>query len=358
MRRFAHIAPALMAVALLAACSKAAAPAEEDARPVRTLRVGIASDAVGASYSGEIRARREAALGFMVGGRIQHRAIEIGDTVAKGDVLFRLDPTDAALNANASRSQVASARSQFEQAKSDYARFSQLSKMQYVSRAELDKARMSLQTAEAALRAAEANNGVTANQAAYTTLRATASGVVTSLEAEAGQVVNAGQVVARIAEAGEREMIVSVAESRVDELRNARALSIELWADPRHRYVGKLRELAPDADAVTRTYSAKVTLLNPDDAVRLGMTAKLRVALPSHGAMRRLPLTAIIDHGSPHVWVVDPETSTVALRKVKLVEAQDDGVLVSGGLKDGEVVVTAGVHLLHTGQKVRPEAAS
>jgi membrane fusion protein, multidrug efflux system len=350
--------PSLLAVSLLAACSQAAPPADEDIRPVRAKRVGANADAMAATYSGEIRARREAALGFMVSGRIQKRAVEIGDTVAVGTVLFRLDPADAALNANASRSQVESARSQYEQARADYARFSQLSAAQYVSRSELDKMRLSLSTAQSALRAAEANHGVAANQSGYTTLRSTVVGVVTSLEAEAGNVVSPGQVVVRIAERGERELTVSVPESRVDELRGARALSVELWADPRHRYAGRLRELSPDADTVTRTYVAKISVLGADDAVRLGMTAKLHVALPTAGTMRRLPLTAIRDtDGTPHVWVVDPKTSRVAMRRVELAQAQRDGVLVHRGLRDGELVVTAGVNLLHEGQKVKMDLA-
>jgi len=234
MFRPTHLVPAVLALSLLAGCARQATPAE-DVRPVRAVRIGAPGETVGALYSGEIRARREAALGFMVSGRIQQRMVEVGDTVAPGTVLFRLDPTDAMLNANASRSQVASARSQYEQARGDYQRFMKLADAQYVSRSELDKAKMNLRTAQEALRAAEANNGVVANQAGYTTLRATAAGVVTSIEGEAGQVVSPGQVVARIAERGERELIVSVAESRVDELRKARALAVELWADPSHR---------------------------------------------------------------------------------------------------------------------------
>ncbi|BCT91316.1 multidrug transporter [Lysobacter helvus] len=353
MSRSALLVPAALAVCLLGACNDAPQTAEA-ARPVRVLRVGAQADAVGATYSGEISARRDAALGFLVGGRIQQRLVEVGDTVAAGTPLFRLDPTDATLNANASRSQVASARSQYEQAKADYARYSQLAGAQYVSRSELDKARMSLQTAQEALRAAQASYGVVANQATYTTLRATTAGVVTSLEAEAGQVVSAGQVVVRIAERGERELVVSVPESRVDELRNARALTVDLWADPRHRYTGRLRELAPDADAVTRTYTAKISVLGADDALRLGMTAKLHVALPVNGTLRRVPLTAIYDpRGKPHVWIVDEKTSRVRLQPVDLAQAQNDGVLVRSGLRDGQVVVTAGVNLLHAGQKVQ-----
>jgi RND family efflux transporter MFP subunit len=355
MLRSANLVSVAFALSLLAGCASDATPGEV-VRPVRAMRVGNASDTIGATYSGEIRARREAALGFMVSGRIQQRMVEVGDTVAPGTVLFRLDPTDAVLNANASRSQVASARSQYEQARGDYERFAKLADSQYVSRSELDKARMSLRTAQEALRAAEANSGVVANQAGYTTLRATKAGVITSIEAEAGQVVSPGQVVVRIAERGERELIVSVAESRVEELRNAKQLAVELWADPRHRYEGRLRELAPDADAVTRTYTAKITVVGADDAVRLGMTAKLHVALPSVGTLRRLPLTAIYDpDGTPNVWVIDPKTSRVRLRPVVLSQAQNDGVLVGRGLRDGELVVTAGVHMLHDGQKVNAD---
>ena len=291
-------------------------------------------------------------------GRIQQRAIEVGDTVAKGTLLFRLDPTDAALNANASRSQVASARSQYEQAKNDYARFSQLSSTQYVSRAELDKARMSLQTAQEALRAAQANNGVVANQANYTTLRSTVAGVVTSLEAEAGQVVSAGQVVARIAERGERELIVSIPESRVDELRTARALTVELWADPRHRYTGSLRELAPDADAVTRTYSAKVSVVGADDRSAPGHDRE--TACRAAGQRRAAPPAADRDLRSAR------QAARVDRRSEDLARAP-----ASGGALAGEerrrarqprparrrIVVTAGVNLLHAGQKV-PDCAT
>jgi RND family efflux transporter MFP subunit len=216
-----------------------------------------------------------------------------------------------------------------------------------------------METARESLRAAQATYGVTANQASYTTLRATTSGVVTSITAEAGNVVAAGQVVVRIAERGEREIVISIPEARVDELRKARSLSIELWAVPGRFYNGRLRELAPDTDAVTRTYSARISIPDADDKVGLGMTGKLRVTLNGDASMRRLPLTALYDvDGEPKVWVVDASTSRVQLRKVNVAQAQRDSVLISRGLRDGELVVTAGANLLHAGQKVRPVDAS
>lgn len=343
----------LAGLSALSACSRNDGPTE-DVRPVRTERVAAHAGGISATYTGQVSARREAVLGFMVSGRIQNRRVEVGDIVEVGTPLFQLDPSDAALNANAQRSQVESARSQLRQAEGDYRRYAELSKAHYVSRADVDKMRMSMETAQQALRAAEANYGVAANQSGYTMLRSTTAGVVTSIDAEAGQVVQAGQIVIHIAEHGEREIVVSVPESRVDELRNARSLGIELWADPKHRYVGRLREMAPDTDSVTRTYSAKVTIVGADASVRLGMTGKVLVALAAQNGVRRLPLTAIYDAGGkPQVWVVDPKTSRVNTREVTLAQAQKDGVLVSAGLRDGDIVVTAGVNLLHAGQKVR-----
>ena len=170
---------------------------------------------------------------------------------------------------------------------------------------------------------------------------------------EVGKVVQAGQVVIHIAEHGERELVVSIPESRVDELRNARALDISLWAADKH-YVGRLRELAPDTDSITRTYAARISVLEPDAALRLGMTARLSVDLNLADGLRKLPLTAIYDpDGKPRVWVVDPKTSRVAPRTITLTQMQKNAALVSAGLNDRDVVVTAGVNLLHDGQRVR-----
>lgn len=357
MNRIIACSPALLLGAcLLTACSQPPVP-QEDARLVRTVRVASQDSALSATYSGEVSARREASLGFMVGGRIQKRLIEVGDVVRPGMPLFQLDPSDAVLNANASRTSVETARSQLAQAQSDYKRYAELVTMKYVSRADLEKAELTLRTAQQSLRSAEANYGVAANQASYTVLRAQVAGVVVALEAEAGQVVEAGRPVVRIAEQGEREVVVNIPESRVEELRLAPALRIELWANPQHPYIGRLRELAPDTDSVTRTYSARISIVDADAQVRLGMTAKVMVSLPPSSGLRRLPLTAIYDSdGRPGVWVVDPQTQRVSRRAVTLQQAQKQSVLVSAGLRDGDIVVTAGVNLLHEGQRVRTAA--
>jgi RND family efflux transporter MFP subunit len=171
---------------------------------------------------------------------------------------------------------------------------------------------------------------------------------------EVGQVVGAGQVVLTIAADGEREVVISIPEARVAELRKAKSMTVSLWANPGKPYGGKLRELAPDTDEVTRTYEAKVTVLDPDASLLLGMTASVRVPDVQGSTAVRLPMTAVYDNkGKPLVWVVDPQTSQVAQRFVTLAAAEKDTILIAEGLKDGEIVVTAGVHMLHEGQKVK-----
>jgi RND family efflux transporter MFP subunit len=345
-------------LALLAGCHQQAV-SEESVRPVRIARVAAPPAATIAVYSGEVRARRETVLGFQVGGRVQQRLVEVGQLVKAGTPLLRLDPADAALNANASRSQLDSARSQYRQAQLDFQRYEALAAKAYVSRYEYERAKLSRDTAAETYRSAEANWKLAANQSDYTVLRAPVGGVVTSIEVEAGQVVPSGQVVVRIAQDGERELVVSVPEGRIDELRRARSLQVELWADSARQYSGRVRELAPDIDPVTRTYDARISILDADAAVRLGMTGKVSLQLPQDAALRKLPLTAIYDgDGATSVWVLDPAESRAHLRRVRLASAQRDGVLVRAGLRDGELVITAGANLLHDGQKVRPMAAA
>ncbi len=326
----------------------------EDVRPVRTLTVGAPVNTTGATYSGEIKARREDALGFQIAGRIQQRLVEVDDNVAAGAPLMRLDPIDATLSAQAALAQVDSAHARFAQLKAELARNQALAEKNFVGKSQLEKAQLDLDTAEQSLNAARANYHVAANQAGYTSLTASAEGVVTAIDVEVGRVVQAGQVVIHIAEHGERELVVSIPESRVDELRNARGLSIELWADSSKHYGGRLRELAPDTDSITRTYAARISVLEPDAAVRLGMTARLTVDLATPEGFHKLPLTAIYDSdGAPRVWILDPKTSRVAQRAVTLAQLQKNAALVSAGLSDQDVVVTAGVNLLHDGQRVR-----
>lgn len=328
----------MLATALLAACSKEPPPPAPP-KLVRTLVVGAADAATARSYSGEVRARYETPLGFRVGGKITARLVDAGARVKAGQPLARLDAADAAL-------QAAQAEANRALAEADARRFRDLRARNFVSQAALD-------AKETALKAADAQAGLARNQSAYTTLTADHDGVVAAVLAEPGQVVTSGQPVLRVARDGEREVAIALPEGEVAGLAPGAQAEIGLWSAGGKTYRGRLRELAPAADAATRTYAARVTVLDPDAALALGMTASVRFAAPAAPKTPIVPLAALYQQdGEPAVWLVGADQS-VTLRKVRVAAYTDVGAAVAEGLSPGERIVAAGVHKLSAGEKVR-----
>jgi membrane fusion protein, multidrug efflux system len=343
------------AVAAVTACSRKEPPPPAP-RAVIAQVVG-AKPAEGANvYSGEVRARHENDLAFRVGGKVVARYVDVGATVKRGAELARLDPQDAQLNVESARSQLAAAEADHALAQAELARYRDLYAKQYVSKAVLDARENTFNTTKARLEQARAQAQVARNQSSYTTLVAEADGVITAVNVEAGQVVSAGQAVLRVARPEEKEVAINVPETRLRDLRDGNQVTVALWAAPDKPYVGRVREVAPNADPATRTFMAKITILDPDIAVKLGMTANVLLGDRAGGGAEviTLPLTAVTQvDGKPAVWVVDPQTSTVNLRPVAIGAYREDGVTVRDGLRAGEVVVTAGVHKLLPGETVR-----
>jgi membrane fusion protein, multidrug efflux system len=348
-----------IAAILLTACGQPKAPLEEAPRPVRTMVAGSSTTDLASSYSGEVHARYESKLAFRGPGKVIERLVEVGSHVKRGQTLLRLDTAQETLQVTSADADMEAARSRVAKLRLDIDRMEKLFARKFASQAELDALRQASAEAEAGLKAAQARQAFNANQRSFAELKSERDGVVTALATEIGQVVGAGQPVVTVAGDGEREVLVSVPESRVDELRLAKSIQITVWALPGKRYGGVLRELAPDTDSVTRTYMARITVSDADATLRLGMTASVNLIDAAPGNAIRLPLTAIYDKsGQALVWVLDPKTSQVSTRKVVLGSAQNDSVWVKEGLIGGEIVVTAGVHMLAEGQKVLVAAAN
>ncbi len=340
-------------VATLVACAKQEVEAPAP-RQVIAQVVGAKPSASANVYSGEVRARYENDLAFRVAGKVVARFVDVGATVRKGESLARLDPQDAQLGVESARSQLAGAEADHELAKAELKRYRDLYAKNFVSQAVLDARETTFNTTKARLEQAHAQLATARNQSSYTTLVAEADGVITAVNVEAGQVVSAGQAVMRFARPEEKEVAISVPESRLGELREAGKILIAVWAAPDRPYLGRVREIAPNADPATRTFAAKISFVAPDAAVKLGMTANVALGERTAGEVITLPLTALAQvEGKPSVWVVDPHTSTINLRPVAIGAYREDGVVVRDGLRVGEVVVTAGVHKLLTGETVR-----
>jgi multidrug efflux system membrane fusion protein len=338
-------------------CRKTAAPVAE-ARPVETIQIALTPDDQESSYTGDVRARWESALGFRVPGKVVSRLVDVGAKVTKGQLLAKLDPEDQRLGAEAARQQLVAARSDFEQAKADLSRYKDLFSKGFISAAEYDRRKWTYDTAAARLEQSTAQLELNRNQTAYTQLHSDIDGVVTAVQAEVGQVVTPGQSVVKVARLDQKEVAVNVPENRLTELKAANDVDITLWATPGKIYQGHIREVSPSADNVTRTYTVKVAVVDPDAAVQLGMTASVFLKRNGpHARVARLPLTALFQSGNqPAVWVIDPKTNQVALKPVQIGRYTQDYVTVVSGLNEGDRVVRAGVHKLNPGETVRPLA--
>lgn len=343
----------LGALIAIAACDKKQESAPQP-RLVNVVRVSVDAADGDVAYSGEVRARYETNLSFRVAGKIVARNVEVGSTVRAGAVLARLDPEDQQLNTRSAQSQLEAAKSEFEQTRAELERYTDLLKKNFISQAEYDRRLNAYNVAKARLEQAEAQLSVSKNQAGYTELVADHGGVVTAILAEVGQVVAAGQTVMKLARTDEKEVVISIPENRLAELNAARDISTTLWADPSKTYRGRLREVSPSADPVTRTYAARISILDANPAVSLGMTANVYLKGIQRGATMLLPATALFqDDGKAAVWVVDPGSSQVKLVPVEIGGYLEDKVAILSGLKPGDIVVRAGVHKLFAGEKVR-----
>jgi len=340
-------------IVLLSGCGKAPEPKPEEIRPVRVIRIGEQSVTRSAEFAGDVRARHEARLSFRVAGKITERLVEVGSVVKAGQPLARLDPSDLALAAASARAQVASIESERDLAAADLGRFRELREKNFISQAEFDRRASALATAEARLDAVRAQQRQASNQAAYTALVADGAGVIVAIEAEAGQVVAAGQTVMRLARSGEKEIAFAVPESRRELVERATGFAVTLNAVPGKSWKATLRELSPAADPATRTYAARATLLDGGGDVELGMSARIAASANGGGTRIELPIAALHSRGdTPQVLVVNADSST-RLQPVKTAGLAGERVIVESGLKAGDVVVAAGAALLRPGQKVR-----
>ena len=343
----------------LAGCARKEAAVE----PVRAVRTQVvASQNAGGTleYAGEVKARVESRLSFRVGGKMLKRSVDMGDVVKAGQVLAQLDPQDLRLGQDAARAGTAAAQANFAQTEADYRRYKDLRDQGFISSADLERREMALKTARAQLDQARAQASVQGNQAGYAALLADSSGVITGVEVEPGMVVAAGAPIVRLAHDGPRDVVFSVPEDKVDLVRTLAAgpgrLKVRLWGAGGEARPAVVREISAAADPSTRTFLVKADIgdMAAGSSVRLGQTASVLLELPQVGGITRLPLSALKEEqGRTTVWLVDPASMTVRSQPVQVAGADGNDAVISAGLAPGQVVVTAGVHVLNPGQKVR-----
>lgn len=329
-----------------------AKPAAANIPLVRTKLIGSADKSAAYTYAGEVRGRYESQLAFQVGGKVSKRFVDVGMAVQAGDILMRIDPKDVNEVIHSNSAQLAAAQARQKLAERNLARYQQLYAQAAVSRSELDDYQNAYDVASAEIRQATAQYEQGSNQLGYTQLVAERSGVVSYIGAETGQVVSAGETVLTLVYDGEREVEIHVPENRLKELKEQPECEVTFWALPEARVEGRVREIAPMANALTRTYQVRISLVNPPPEVNLGMTAAVKLKQGAHSSVPTIPLTALYQTGNqPCVWVV--QDNWVTLRVVEVGLQDNDSVQILSGLQDGEVIVTAGVHKLQEKQQIQ-----
>ena len=341
----------LLALALLGGCDKPQPAAE--IRPVRTVTAVAGSDGELVSLTGHIRAQKEVNLAFRIDGRMIKRHVEVGQVVRPNDLIAELDPVPQRDALHQAQAKLAAAEATFHEASNNVERKRTLTGQGWSTKTDYDAAERTFNTAKAQLDVAKAQLHEAEDHFSYSELRADAPGVVISRSAEAGEVVKAGQTIVTIAQDGGTDAVFDVPATLMRQISPEVVVTVSLTDDPRIRTIGRVRETAPQADPTTRSFRVKVALDEMPEDMRLGATVfgQARM-LGSQGI--ELPATALtmVDNKQA-VWVVDPKSLQVSLRTVELDRHGSSSVVVSQGIEPGELVVTAGVHALRRGQKVR-----
>ena len=344
----------ICAVATLSACTRKE-PAPEPIRAVRTMTVSSASTGGTHEYAAEVKARTEVRLSFRVAGKITGRAVEVGQRVRPGQLMAQLDPVDLKLGQDSANAALRAAQASHELAQAEFKRYKDLRDQGFISAVELERRETTLLAQRAQWDQARAQANVQGNLASYAQLLAPTAGLVTGVDAEAGSVVATGASVVRLALDGPRDAVFSIPEDAVLGMRALQgkpgSLRARAWGASAETPL-TVREVGAAADPTTRTFLVKADM--GSSTLQLGQTVTVLIDLPRRDAAARLPLAAVMQQqGQTAVWVLDKASMTVKVQPVTVAGADGNAVIIASGLSPGQTVVTAGVHLLSPGQKVK-----
>ena len=345
-----------LTAALLLGCSEKKPP--EPVRPALYIVVQPQlADQLG-RFAGNIEARYESTLGFRVPGRIVRRYYDVGAVVSKGDILANLDPTDQQNQLRSAQGDLAKVQAQLINARANARRQQELFDRGVGAQAQLDTAQADLKTTLASMQQAQAAVNQAQDQLSYCNLRADHDAVITQWHAEAGQVVSIGQEVVTLARPEIKEAVIDLPGPLAEALPKGIEFLVAGQLDPNINTHAHVREIAPQADSATRTRRTRLTLDQTPAAFRLGSSVSVTVSSPTAEHFQ-LPLTALQEvDGHSRVWIIDSTTQTVSPRDVSVLRRDARNVLLSGGIKTGDKVVSAGVYSLTPGQKVRLDKES
>ncbi len=344
---------ALIAFLTLSGCGGREEDEASAPRPVRAETIAKGKFGEIVELTGSIQPENEVALSFRVGGRIIERLVGTGDVVKPGQLLARLDPQNEQNALRSAQARLTAAQGRLREARNIFAREQALLARRYTTKTRFDQAQTAVETAQSDIEDATAQLKIAQDRLGYTELKTDDAGTIVARGAERGEVIQAGQLIFRLARQGGWDAVFDVPARVLNAARRDAPVALSLTDDPTVTAAGRVRQIDPAADPNTQTFRARVTILSPPPAMRLGasITGSIRLD-PSPGVA--IPPSALTElDGAPAVWMVDPKTMAVSLHKIGVSRFSSDAVFVTEGLKPEDIIVTAGVQALHPGQKVR-----
>jgi RND family efflux transporter MFP subunit len=345
--------PIALAALLLSACNKKMEPAPV-VRAVRSIVVEKREIGDPILLTGHLRARDEVSLAFRLSGKLIERTLDVGDKIKAGQTVARLDDQIERNGRNAAQANLVAMQAVVEQSEASEKRMRDLLPKNAVSHDAYEVVLRQLKTARAQVDAAQANLKSADDQLGYTELKAEADGVITKKGAEPGEVVQVGRMILTEAQDGGRDAVFDMPAQLIRDGLSSRQ-EVELWlADNQNiTATGKIREISPQADPVTRNYQVKVEVVDPPAGMFLGATVVGRLKLQV-APLIEIPSSALtMLENKPAAWVIDAKDSCVHRREIKIARYTPGSVIVTDGLQAGERVVTAGVQELHESQEVK-----
>lgn len=301
------------------------------------------------SADGLVEATRQSTVSAQIGGRVKEVLFDVGDRVARGQVILRIDEREAAQALAGSQAQVLQAQANMQNAKANYERAKQLFAQKFISQAGLDKAQADYKVALAQAAASEAGAGQASLAHGYTSVIAPYGGVVAARLVEVGEMVLPGKPLMTGFDPSEMRVVVSVPQYKLAEIGTRPEASVEIPSLNRSIKAATVT-VQPIADARTHTTQARVYLPANEPNVYPGMFVRAhfvvgkakKLTIPSRAVLRRSEVVA--------VYVVD-DKGGMKLRQVRLGEESEGLVEVLAGLKPGERVALDPVKAGMAGRK-------
>lgn len=345
---------------LLAACKEEPAATETVPKPIMWIKTQTTDLSQVRRISGVLQAAESADLSFEVSGKVKEVSTTVGDEVKKGQVLAELDEASYQLTRKSAEGSLKEASAGLVEAQNEFKRQSDLFEKGWVSKARLDNARAALDTASSAVEVAKAQLDLTNEDLADTSLRAPYEGKIVARLIEPSQTVRAGETVLQIEGYGELEVSALVPETIITNLERGQMYDTQYPVVPNLSIKAQITEIGSRAEAAN-AFPVTLTLQETNEALRGGMTVEVDFTFGGRGRTGyegetvKIPPTAILPGADQktYAFVFDETTGVVRKREIQTENIIDNDILISNGLKAGEIIAVVGVEYLHDGQSVR-----